>query len=175
MTTASLQQRARRTRFLATVLIAPAVATGLGVTAIEGWRLRRPTAPLFAAPMVYSLADAIESGDVPQAYGFIRAGQDPNELIAVRHPVLTGRRWVLVSPLVWAVATNNRQAVLMLIGFGARMDRPADSRAVCLAEDLGHGEIAGLLRLHGNAPSAGTCPQRRTREAPLLSFLSEAE
>ena len=109
-------------------------------------------------PFAYSLADAIERDDVQRAYTFIRGGQDPNDLIAVRHPVLTEGREVLASPLLWAVATNSRQSVLMLFGFGARMDRPADRRAPCLAEALGHSEMAELVRRYGGTTSTDPCP-----------------
>lgn len=176
MTTPEIpQQLAPRRRRLALLMAVPTVMTALGLSAIEGWRLLRPKSPLVASPFVYSLAEAIESADVQRAYEFIRAGQDPNELIGVRHPVLTGGRWVLVSPLLWAVATQKELAVLMLLGFGARMDRAADSRAACLAEALGNEEIAHLLRVYGAAPSPEPCRELKSGDAPLLSFLAERE
>jgi hypothetical protein len=149
--------------------------TALGLVVAEGWRFRRPRSQLFVTPVAYSLADAIERDDVHRAYEFVRAGQNPTELIAVRHSVLTGGRFVLVSPLLWAVAVNSRQTVLMLLGFGARMDRATDRRAACLAEALGHEETARLLRLYGDTPSPKPCPEeRKTSDPPLLAFLADS-
>ena len=162
MTTAEgLHQMARRRRLLALLVAAPAITSLLGPVALEGWRLRRPDSQLFVTPIAYSLADAIERDDVQRAYEFVREGQDPNELIAVRHPVLTGGRQVLVPPLLWAVAVNSRQAVLMLLGFGARMDRAMDRRVACLADALGHDETARLIRLYGGTTPPGPCPEGR--------------
>jgi hypothetical protein len=124
--------------------------------------------------MAYSLADAIQAGDVLQAYGFIRAGQDPNEPIAVRDPALTGGRAVLVPPLVWAVASNSEHAVQMLLGFGASMDRPTHRRAICLAQELGYRVVAEELNLYGDASSAA-CPDRRNGDTPLLVSFSEMD
>ena len=132
----SLRQLGRRRHLLAVLIAAPTIMTALGLSALDVWRFHRPTSPLFVTPVADSLADAIASDDVQRAYEFIRAGQDPNNLIAARHPGLTGGRWVQVSPLLWAVATQSRQTMLMLLGFGARIDAPAERRAVCLAEQL---------------------------------------
>lgn len=140
----------RRRRVLASIMAAPALLAALGLGAVESWRLLRPQSRLFAAPFVYSLADAIERHDVDQAYAFIRAGQDPNQPIAV----VTRGRPVLMPPLLWAVTTQNSDAVRMLVGFGARVD-PA---AVCLAEEIGSAEIARLLTLHGPVGLNVTCP-----------------
>jgi hypothetical protein len=162
-------QPARYRQALALLLTAPAVFAALTILSLEAWRIYRPEAGLFATPLAYSLADAIERDDVRRAYAFIRAGQDPNELIAVRHPDLTAGRGVLVSPLVWSVATNRRNATLMLLGHGARMERPADRAAACLAEALGHVEVARILRQYGPAPDP--CPKSSGTGASLLSFL----
>lgn len=123
-------------------MAAPAVVVALGVVGIEAWRSIRPRSSLFAQPFAYSLADAIATGNVPHAYAYIRAGQEPNQRIAVRHPDMTGNRWVLTTPLQWAVATDQIDAVRMLLGFSARVD----AVAVCLADALGHDRIAGILR-----------------------------
>lgn len=173
-TTDSVRQFARRKSLLVLLIAVPALMTALGLIVIEGWRFRRPESQLFVTPVAYSLADAIERDDVQRAYAFVLAGQNPNDLIAVRHPVLTGGRMVLVSPLLWAAAVNSRQAVLMLLGFGARMDRAADRRAACLAEALGHEETARLLRLYGDTPSPKPCPEaRKTGDPLLLLFLAD--
>ena len=140
----------RRSR-LAVMMMSPAIVTAIAVSTVETWRLLRPRSEFFAAPFVYSLAEAIERHDLDQAYGFIRAGQDPNQPIAV----VRGGQSVLMPPLLWAITTRNRDAVLMLVGFGARVDRAA----VCLAEEMGSADVARLLESHG--PGAVTCPPPR--------------
>ena len=109
------------------------------------------------------------------AYAFIRAGQDPNHFITVRDPALTGGRWVFVSPLVWAVAAQKKSVVLMLLAFGARLERRTDRAAACLADMLGNAEIATVLRHDKEALSAAQCPPRKTGDAPLLSFIDGTE
>jgi hypothetical protein len=157
------------------MMAAPALFAALGVCAVEGWRVLQPQAALFAAPFVFSLADAIERNDVDQAYAFIRAGQDPNQPIAVRHPVLSGGRSILVSPIVWAVALQRREALLMLLGFGGQVGRAADGRAVCLAESLGNAEIVRVLVLNGSQPPGERCGSRTPGNAPLLDFAENSE
>jgi hypothetical protein len=149
--------RERRQRRLAALLAAPAVAAALGLCALEGWRMLRPRSPLFAPPFAYSLAEAIATGNVLHGYEYIRAGQDPNEPIAVRDRVLTGDRWILTSPLVWAIAVGNVDAVKMLLGHGARLDPHAEGRAICLAAALEHTDMARLLSAHGDAPTPADC------------------
>ena len=139
-------QLAWHRRVLAVVMTAPALVAALSIVALEVWRIYRPDSELFVTPFAYTLADAIERDDVRRAYAFIRAGQDPNELIAVRHPVLTAGRGALVSPLLWSVATNSGNSMRMLLGHGARMERRADRAAACLADALGHNDVARLLR-----------------------------
>ncbi|MBI2563185.1 MAG: hypothetical protein HYW08_12505, partial [candidate division NC10 bacterium] len=110
-----------------------------------------------------------------RAYEFIRQGQNPNEPIAVRHPALTGGRPLLVSPLLWAVATNSRQSVLTLLGHGVTMGRPANSRAACLADALGNTELAALLRRLAEGIEVAPCRERKTGDAPLVSFVVPAQ
>jgi hypothetical protein len=80
---------------------------------------------------------------------------------------------VLVSPLVWAVALQRQQVVLMLLGFGARIDGESGRNATCLAEQLGNARTAALLRQHGATTSADPCPATHTDDPPLLIFLAE--
>jgi len=169
MKTIDLPRLDRRMRLLLLLMGTPALLTAFSLGALEAWRVRKPESPLFATPFVYSLADAIERDDVRRAYEFIRAGHGPSDAIAVRHPVLTGGRPLLVSPLVWAAAMNSKQSALMLLGFGARIDRATDSQAACLAEALGHAEMAGLLRDYGMKPPH-PCPAGLTRDTSPLSF-----
>jgi hypothetical protein len=163
----------RRRRFLALMMAAPALFTALGVCAVEGRRVLQPQSPLFVAPFMFSLADAIEQNDVDQAHAFIRAGQDPNQPIGVSNPVLTGGRRVLVSPLLWAVATGRRDPLLMLLGYGARWDAAMGAEALCLAEQLGDGTTAALLQRHG-ARLDERCADRRRTDPPLVSFAADA-
>jgi hypothetical protein len=148
----------RRTHLLALLLVVPAIVTALGVTALEAWRWISPHSPLFAPPAAATLAEAIAANDARAAFEFIRAGQDPNGVIAVRHDVITRGQPVEVSPLLWAVATQSEEAVAMLLGFGARLEAPAKRRAVCLAIRLGRDDIVQLLRLSDRDASPEPCP-----------------
>lgn len=158
----------RRASLLALMLGLPAIITACGVTAIETWRSVRPSSPLFAASAAASFADAIAGDDVYGAYEFIRAGQNPNDAIAVRHPVLTGGRQVEVLPLLWAVATQSEGAVAMLMGFGARLDPATTRSAVCLADQLDRADIVQLLQLSERDASPEPCPIRRRDDMALL-------
>ena len=166
-------QLVRRRRVLASMMAGPALVAALGVCAVEGWRMVQPKSALFADPFVFSLADAIERNDVDQAYAFIRAGQDPNEPIAVRHPVLSGGRSVLVTPIVWAVAMQRREMLLMLLGFGAQIGLAADGNVVCLAEALGNADIVHVLVVNGSQPPGEQCSSRAPGNAPLLEFTED--
>jgi len=157
-------------RLLELSIAAPAVLAALVLVAVEVWRVTHPRSELFVTPFAYSLAEAIERDDVQRAYAFIRAGQDPTEPIQVRHPTVTAGRTVAVPPLLWAVAANSRYSAMMLLGFGAQVDKTSVDRAVCLADTLGNGELAALLRNYGEAVRA--CPGVTPGEPPLLSFLS---
>ena len=157
------------------MMVGPALVAALGVCVVEGRRVLQPQSALFAAPFVFSLADAIERNDVDQAYAFIRAGQDPNQPIAVRHSVLSGGRSVLVAPIVWAVALQRRETLLMLLGFGAHIGQAADGRVVCLAEALGNADIVRVLVRNGSQPPGERCGSGALGNAPLLNFAEDSE
>jgi hypothetical protein len=159
----------RRATTIALLIAAPAVLHALTLCALEGWRAYAPDSSLFAAPRVSSLAEAIERNDVEQLYEFIHGGQDPNELIEVEHPVLTGGRRVRTTPMLWAVAMRSERSVLTLIGFGARLDRDATHSAVCLAEALGDDELVGLIERHGSRTSEKSCPEPGTDGVTLVA------
>lgn len=142
---------------MALLLGGPAILTALGLSAMETWRWMRPDSPLFAAPAAASLAAAIAADDVPGAYRFIRAGQDPNGVIVVRDAVLTRGRQIEVPPLIWAVAAESEGAVAMLLGFGARPDAVTRSQAICLAKQRGREDIVRLLELGERDLSPDPC------------------
>lgn len=173
--TSSNRLLGQRQRVLVVLMAAPVLATALGLGALGAWRFLRPDSPLFVTPVVDSLAEAIANDDLPRAYAFIRAGQDPNDPIVVRHPVLTDGRSVQLSPLLWAVANRREDAVPMLLAFGARMDTTAARQAVCLAERLGAHRIARILEFHGGGESREPCPTLQAGEAPLLEAVAEGE
>ncbi len=168
-------ERPRRQRGMTMLLATPVVAVALGLCTIEAWRVIRPRSPLFARPFTYSLSEAITSGDVLQAYQFIRAGQDPNEPTWARHPVVTERRWVLVSPLLWAVATGNTQSVQMLMAFGAGLDRPENRAAGCLADAMGNADVGRVLRDADTRQANEPCPELPRGDAALLQLLADFE
>lgn len=164
----SRQPRDRRESLLALLIGGPAVILALGIVATEAWRWFEPNSSLFAAPAAASFADAIASDDVRAAYQFIRAGQDPNAVIAVRHTMLTGGRRVDVLPLLWAVAMQSESTVAMLLGFGARLDAVTKREAVCLAERLERADIVRLLRLGDPGASLEPCPVHGGDDNALL-------
>ena len=160
-----------RRRFIIALLALPTILTALAIVAVESWRLLQPRSPLFAPPFVFSLAEAIERGELPQAYEFLRSSRDPGALIEVRHSVLTSGQPVAVSPMLWAVATGNRDAVQMLLGLGARLDRGPDRKAACLAEALGNHNLAEMLRIYG-APAHEPCPATEAGGPPILALVA---
>jgi hypothetical protein len=172
VTTDGLPHVSGRGRALTAVIAAPALMVALALGGLELWRTVRPRSDLFAPPFAYSLADAIATSNVEHAFRYVRAGQDPNRLIAVRHPELTAGKWVLASPLLWAVAVGSLDSVKMVLGHGARIERTADRQAACLAEALGHLEIARVLRTLDDVPP-GACRHVSSGEAPLLQVLSD--
>lgn len=159
-----------RRRLLAWMMTAPALAAALAVGALEAWRLRAPDAPLFSTPFAYSLADAIARDDVSRAYEFIRAGQDPDAPIPVRNASLTGDRQVAVSPLLWAVITDARQSLRMLLGYGASFDPRVQRAAMCTAMALMQEQMIDLLRHFGAGDPAPPCPSVRSRDEMVATF-----
>ena len=160
-----------RLRTLTWTLAGPALAVLLLATVVEVWRVVAPTQAQAGYRMYGSLGEAIVMNDVRGAYEFIRRGQDPNGLIAVHDPVLTGGQVVLVSPVVWAAAAGRPKIVLMLLGAGVTFEREADRSAACLADRLGFADIAGVLRAIGGLPPASACPAV-TPGPPLLAVAS---
>lgn len=161
----------RRQQVIAAGMIVSMAILALAVVGVEIERWRNPQSQLFVDPTFYSLADAIRADDVQGAYAFLRAGANPNDPIEVRDPELTRGRSVLVSPLVWSVATQRRSSVLMLLAHGARIESDVDKAVSCLADELGNADLAALLRKYGNTLPRDQCPARRDSTAPLLSLI----
>jgi len=161
----------RRQQVVAVGIIAAMATLALAVVLIEVERWRQPLSRLFAYPSYSSLADAIAADDVEATYALLRAGASANDAIVVRDPALTRGRSVPVSPLVWAVATQHRSPVLMLLAHGARIESDADKAASCLADEVGNAELAALLRKYGNTLPREKCPAPRDPAAPLLSLI----
>jgi hypothetical protein len=166
---------AARRRVLAVLMTMPVVLMAAGVTTVEVARWRHPNSTLFAAPVADSFADAIGSHELAEVYQFVRTEQDPSAPIAVRHPALTGGRTILVSPLLWAVALQRGQVVLMFLGFGARTDGPAEQLSACLADSMGNADLAILLRRYAAFVPAEQCPPLTAGSPPLLALLEAAE
>jgi hypothetical protein len=164
-------ERNRRQQVIAAGMIVAMAILAASVAAVEIERWRNPRSRLFADRTFYSLAEAIQADDVEGAYAFLRAGANPNDVIEVRDPVLTRGRSVLASPLVWAVATQARNSVLMLLAHGARTDRDIDKTAPCLADALGNPEIAALLRTYADTLPRDRCAAPADPGAPLLSAI----
>lgn len=152
------------------MIAAPAIAAALGLIVIDGSRVIRPESPLFADPPARSLAEAITRGfAVEQAYAFIRAGQDPNEPIAVTDSDYTGGRTLKVSPLMLAVAARDTNVVQMLLNFGARVDLPQNRLAWCFARELGDEATANVIARDGHVDLRSVCPERGPDASASLS------
>jgi hypothetical protein len=93
----------------------------------------------------------------------------------VRDGKWTGDRWVLVSPLIWAVASDSQNSVLMLLTAGARLPHQQDRRAACFAEALGNDALAQLLRAYAPRQMPRPCPAWNGGSAPLAALVEETE
>jgi hypothetical protein len=108
-------------------------------------------------------------------FAFIRAGQDPDGLIPVRDLHWTGGTWMLVSPVIWAVANDAPNSVLMLLTAGAHFSNQQDRRAACMAEALGRAKVAERLRAYAPHQLPPPCPRFPTGGAPLARFVTDSE
>ena len=158
-----------RSRTLVAVLAAlPIVASATVLIALETARGLRPQAELFAQPPAASLADALDKGDLVQAHEHL--AREPGVLLWVSHPELTGGASTLVSPLLWAAATGNDDAVRMLLGMGYDISRGSDRYAACLARAAGKTNTAELLMAYGHPPGVD-CPPPEPGKPPLIALL----
>ncbi|HEY6510207.1 MAG TPA: hypothetical protein VIY56_19425 [Vicinamibacterales bacterium] len=154
-----------RVRLVSWLIAAPAIAGAIGLAVIEAGGFMRPPARVGT---VGSFAQALQEGGPDRAYAFVRAGHDPNEPIAFRDAALTGGLDITVSPLLLAVASNNENVVLMLLGFGVRTEAPGNRRAACLARRLGHDGLADTITRYGGPLPDVPCPDLPAALQPLL-------
>jgi hypothetical protein len=164
-----------RTRLAGLLVAIPAIVGACTLTVLEAGLWRLSSAAAGQAPMD-TFGGAIRRGDLDETWLFVRGGQDPNAPTGFRDPYLTGGRGVTVSPLLIAVASNNDDAVMMLLSGGARFDAPANRFAACLADRLGHDGVAELIAEYGGAAaSPDDCPDAPVDPAaPLVAFASAA-
>jgi hypothetical protein len=158
-----------RARLIASMLAGPALLGALWIGVTEA---RSATTSSSSSASFNSLADAIQHGDVEDAYMFIGAGTDPNVPLSFTDPQLTGGHPVSISPLMLAVATDNDNVVMMLLSFGARMDLPQNALAPCLARRLGYNDLAGMIVRDAMPRANVTCPEAQPDgRAPLLAYV----
>lgn len=158
-------------RALGMVLCVPAVAMSAWLAIVEATPFGQE-ASRYRSPPEGALAETIQHQGVEQAYAFIRAGHDPNGPIAFSDPELTGDQPMTLSPLLVAVATNQENAVLMLMSFGARLDHPANRHALCLARYLERNDIIEVLERDGGEGPRGECREKPAPDGrpPLRAF-----
>jgi len=160
----------RRQQWLTLALVLPALIVLCAVSGVEVLRVVAPARAQIGYRTYSSLGEAIAMDDVRGAHDFIQHGQNPNALIAVIDPALTGGRQVQVPPIVWAAAAGRRAIVLMLLGAGATFERDIDRAAPCLADRLGFPGIASDLRRLASPPLVSPCPT--LPPGPPLAVLS---
>jgi hypothetical protein len=144
----------------ALLVLVPAVAAALLVTALEAGRARQPDDPLFDGPPPRSLARAILDGDVEGAFALVRAGRDPNQPLDAALPdASTGRdRAVHLTPLALAAAAGDANAVRMLLSVGVDLMRPENQLALCVARERRDADLTALLSRA--IPGTPSCPAR---------------
>jgi hypothetical protein len=156
-------------RSLVGALVAlPIVVAAAMLVTLETARALAPRSGLFARPGAAALADAFDRDDLLQARTLLR--REPGALLWVSHPDLTGGTSTLVSPLLWAAATGNDDAVRMLLGLGHDLSRGSDRYAACLARALGRTSTAELLEAYGH-PGDLPCPTLDAGQPALLAVL----
>ena len=149
-------------------LVIPALVTAVLIASYELPVLRRDTR---TEPQQLSWSEAVRTGNLEAAYRFVEAGEDPNREVEFSDDDLTGGQRLRVAPLLIAIARRDENMVMMLMSVGARLDAPGNRYAVCLAERLGAGGLATLLRRDTVPPPNGVCPDTPANSgAPLRGF-----
>ena len=153
------------------VLVGPAIGVAAIIILLESYRAIQPDSILFVEPPAASLAEAVEHREVEVAYAFVRQGVDPNATVPVQDAALTAGRRLDVSPLMLAVASQNRNAVQMLLSAGVDVNLPANRFAACLAHDLGEIDLETMIVRDGRLSTPPRCPDDEyAREPPLLRY-----
>ncbi len=156
---------------IAWMLAAPAVIGAFWIASTEVGDLTAGSSSA-QVPVFASIADAIQHGEVEDAYAFVSAGADPNAPISFSDAELTSGHPVRISPLMLAVSRNKENTVMMLLSFGARMDLPQNELADCLARRLGYDDLAAMIVRDGKPAREVTCPEPPSgAAAPLLAFV----
>lgn len=157
---ASRRRRVDPPTVAALLVLVPAVAAALLVTALEAGRARQPDDPLFDGPPPRSLARAILDGDVEGAFALVRAGRDPNQPLDAALPDASiGRdRAVHLTPLALAAAAGDANVVRMLLSAGVDLTRPENQLALCVARERHDADLTALLSRAISATPA--CPPR---------------
>ena len=79
-----------------------------------------------------------------------------------------------MSPLMLAVASRNRNAVMMLLSVGVQVNLPVNRYAACLAHDLGEKDLETMIVRDGRLASPPACPESKDREPTLLKYVVTA-
>ena len=157
-----------RRRWLTIALAGPAIAIAVDIIALESYRVIQPQSILFTEPPASSLADALMHREVELAYAFIHDGADPNAMLVVEDAGLTGGQAVEVSPLMLAVASQNRNALMMLLSAGADVTLAANRLASCLAHELGETDLETMIVRDGRLRDRPGCSETVDSRQPLL-------
>jgi hypothetical protein len=156
-----------RTRLVALLVAAPVLVAAVGIGVLETWRVVAPESMWFVTMPSRSFAEAVTVGDTLRAYELLLAGQDANQAIAVRDPGVGANTAIAVRPLLWAVARERYDMVLMLLAFGARVDPEVQRLASCFARQHGNEVVAQALGGDDRAQPGGGCPAAVTRSLLL--------
>ena len=162
-----------RTGLLAALLAAPAVVAALGLGTTEAYRLVQPEAPALPqpGPAVASAShySRVRRRTCLRVYQRRAGSKRADPFNGMEY---TGGTSISVSPLLLAVAARNMNVVSMLISFGARLDLPQNSLAVCLAQDIGEEDIAEAIERYGGVDVSPDCAERRSNApTPLLRWI----
>jgi len=156
-------------KLIAWMLAAPAVVGALWIASTE---LRGVDAESSSVTVFESIVDAIQHGEVEDAYAFVSRGTDPNALVPFSDAELTSSHPVMISPLMLAVSSNKENTVMMLLSFGARMDLPQNELASCLAKRLGYDDLAAMILRDGRPAREVSCPEPPPgATTPLLAYV----
>lgn len=148
-------------------LIAPSLLGALLLALVETGIVFPAVNPIGTDVRTQTFADSIARHGVEQAYAYVRAGQNPNQPVALNDSRLTGNRELLLPPLIIALAARNENTAMMLLSFGADPALPQQAGAACLADWV---DLPGVARLIRAVPGGDTpCPPKPVGDAPLAT------